>query len=72
MDRVKMGEIAISYLKARFKNGGIALNRIKDELPRITKELGISEEEALEFIEIVVRESVDEVFASEKKLASKA
>ena len=68
MDPKRQGEIALLFFKMKLREqgikGGPALLR---QLGNTAKTLGISINEASEFVEMMVRELVDEVFAESKK-----
>jgi hypothetical protein len=63
MDKKRQGEIALLYLKNRFDNDGFRLSpNMKREIANTAKSIGISLEEAMEFVEILVREMVEKTF----------
>jgi len=66
-DRVK--EIALAYVVHQLKKDGVTLDpeRLGRELGNQAKALGFSKEEILDTYERLVRELVDEVFATLRK-----
>lgn len=63
MDKKRQGEIALLYLKNMFDNDGFRLSpNMKREIANTAKSIGISLEEAMAFVEILVREMVEETF----------
>ena len=67
MDKTRMGEIALLYIKFQLKEKGVRLNpNFKREVGKLAKDIGITLEEALEFHEKIVRGIVEEVFAKQE------
>ncbi|MBT6253981.1 hypothetical protein HOI83_02000 [Candidatus Uhrbacteria bacterium] len=65
MTEERKGEIALRHLKSRMRKEGIRIHPgFREELAEVAKELDITLEEALELSEEIVREIVDEVFAT--------
>jgi hypothetical protein len=63
MDDKRKGEIALRFLKHKFRSDGFGLGRnTQREIGNIAKDIGIPIDEAREFAELLVRELVDEVF----------
>ena len=63
MTEERKGPIALLYLKRKLKDGGIRLKPdMRREIGNEAKELGITTEEATEFVEGLVREMVEAVF----------
>jgi type III secretion system FlhB-like substrate exporter len=63
MDKKRQGEIALLYLKNKLDNDGVILSsNMKREIANTAKSIGISLEEAMEFVEILVREMVEKTF----------
>jgi hypothetical protein len=59
----RKGQIALAYLKARFKDEGIRLKPdMRRQIGNDAAKIGIKPEEALAFVEELVREMVEEVF----------
>lgn len=68
MDYSRKGEIALAYLKCRLREEGVRLSpNLRRQVGNIAKDIGISTEEAMEFIQIIVRELVEETFAEPNK-----
>lgn len=66
MTKERQGEIALMYLKDRIRHDGIHIIDLKRKVHAKAKEIGISAEEAMEFVEIISRELLNEVFSPEK------
>jgi hypothetical protein len=63
MTEERKGQIALLYLKARFKDEGIRLKPdMRRNIGNEAAKIGIPTEEAVEFVEGLVREMVEEVF----------
>jgi len=63
LTKERKGEIALLHLKNRLKSEGIRLKPdMKRQILNEAKEIGIPAEEAVEFVEGLVREMVEEVF----------
>lgn len=63
MDEIRKGQIAVLALKNKLRKDGIHLSpRSRREIASNATDLGISVDEAMEFIEGLVRELVDETF----------
>jgi len=59
----RKGQIALLFLKRKLKDEGIRLKPdMRRQIGNEAKELGISTEEAVEFVEGLVREMVEAVF----------
>ncbi|KKT00334.1 MAG: hypothetical protein UW07_C0024G0007 [Candidatus Nomurabacteria bacterium GW2011_GWF2_43_8] len=68
MDPKRQGEIALLFFKMKLREQGIKVApALLRQLGNTAKTLGISINEASEFVEMMVRELVDEVFAESKK-----
>jgi hypothetical protein len=64
MDDVRKGQLAILFLKHQLREKGVRLTPyFRRELGNVAKEIGVPLDEATQFVEIIVRELVDEVFA---------
>ena len=65
MDDIRKGQIAFLFLKHQMSEKGVRLTpNFKREIGNEAKAVGISIEEATEFVESVVRELVEETFAT--------
>ncbi|HEY0220826.1 MAG TPA: hypothetical protein VGC58_01245 [Candidatus Paceibacterota bacterium] len=59
----RKGQIALLYLKARFKDEGIRLKPdMRRQIGNEATKIGIKADEAVSFVEELVREMVEEVF----------
>ena len=68
MDDIRKGQIAFLFLKHQLREKGVRLTpNFKREIGNEAKAIGISIEEATEFVESVVRELVEETFAKTDK-----
>lgn len=68
MTKERIGELAYLFLKQRLKDEGFTIKSdFKRNLANKAKEVGVSNEEALEFVEGIVGEALDEIFAKAKK-----
>ncbi len=68
MDEVRKGQLACMVLKYKLRKDGIRLTpALQREIANGAKSLGISKDEAIEFLEIIIRELVDETFATSKQ-----
>jgi|TARA_Y100000310_G_C20419739_1_gene686098 hypothetical protein len=64
MDEKRKGELAVMFLKNQLRQKGVRLTpNLKREIGNEAKAIGIDVEEATEFVEIIVRELVEESFA---------
>jgi hypothetical protein len=63
MSKERQGEIALLHLKNKVKNDGIRIggNTLR-QIHATAKELGIRPEEAVEFVETLTRELVEQTF----------
>jgi hypothetical protein len=67
MDKVRMGEIALLFLKDRLMEEGMRLNsNSRKHIIEKAKEIGVPEAEALEFSKIMIEELIAKVFDSNK------
>ena len=63
MDEIRKGQIAFLYLKNKISEEGVRLTpNMRRQIGNTAKAIGISIEEATEFVEIIVRELVEETF----------
>lgn len=63
LTETRRGQIALMFLKFRFRQDGVRIgHHTKRELGSTAKELGILVEEAMAFVEMMVRELVEETF----------
>lgn len=68
MDEIRKGQIALLFIKHRLREKGVRLtSNFKREAGNEAQTIGISTEEAMEFIEGIVREIVEETFAKSNK-----
>lgn len=68
MSKERMGEIALLYMKQKFRDEGIRLTQnFKRQVGNTAKEIGVPTTEALAFVEIIVRELVEETFIDAKE-----
>jgi len=68
MDNVRKGQIALLFLKHQLCEKGIRLTpNLQRQIGNVAKAIGISLEEATEFVESIVREVVEETFAKTNK-----
>ncbi|MBA3733068.1 hypothetical protein H0W91_01695 [Patescibacteria group bacterium] len=59
----RKGELALLFLKTRFKNDGIRLKPdMRRQIGNDAAKIGIKAEEAVAFVEELVREMVEEIF----------
>ncbi len=64
MNEIRKGELALLFLKLYMKQKGVRLTpNLKREVGNEAKAIGINAEEAIEFVEIIIRELVEETFA---------
>jgi len=64
MNKERQGEIALLFLKHRLQTDGVRLTpNIHRDIGNTAKALGISVNEAMEFVEIIVREHVEKTFS---------
>lgn len=64
LDKKRMGEIAYAILKHKYRKEGLRLNPdFRRDIGNQAKDLGIPKDELMAFVEHVVREMVDEMFA---------
>ena len=64
MDNIRKGQIAFLFLKHQLREKGVRLTpNFRREVGNDAKAIGISIEEATEFVELIVRELVEETFA---------
>ena len=62
MSKERQGELAILFLKNQLRNEGIRLKDVKRKVNSEASQVGIPAKEAQEFVEILVRELVEETF----------
>lgn len=62
MSKERQGELAILFLKQQLRNEGIRLKDMKRRVNSEASQIGIPTKEAQEFVEILVRELVEETF----------
>lgn len=64
MDKKRKGELAILFLKYYLSQKGVRINpSLKREIGNQAKAIGVSTEEATEFVETIIYEVVGEAFA---------
>lgn len=64
MDEKRKGELAIKFLKHYLRQKGVRLSpNLKREIGNEAKIIGVDVKEATKFVEIIVRELVEESFA---------
>ena len=64
MDNVRKGEVALLFLKYQLREKGFRFTpNFKREIGNEAKAIGVSLDEATEFVELIVRELVEETFA---------
>ncbi|MEK7603609.1 MAG: hypothetical protein AAB461_00630 [Patescibacteria group bacterium] len=69
MDDIRKGQIALLLLKHQLRKKGVKLTpNIRREIGNDAKAIGISIEEATEFVGLIVRELVEETLAKIEKL----
>ncbi len=66
MTEARRGEIALRFVRRRMKEKGITFANFKRDVGNEAKALDISTEEAMEFIEIMVKELMNEAFPPKK------
>jgi hypothetical protein len=73
MDNVRKGEIALLMIKQKIRREGVILNpeSLRDIKNQADK-LGVPLEEAVEFLEVMTRELVEEMFAKKDELIANA
>lgn len=63
MDDIRKGQIALLLIKHQLREKGVRLTpSLKREIGNEAKAIGISTEEAVEFVEPIIRELVEEMF----------
>lgn len=63
----KKGEIALKYLKERLSREGVKLSKdMKRDIANTAKKIGVDQKDAEQFVEELVRELVEEVFAKKQ------
>ena len=68
MDDIRKGQIALAYLKNKLREKGVRLTpNLRRQAGNTAKAIGISTEEAMEFVEGIVRELVEEAFAPNQR-----
>ena len=68
MDANRKGQIALAYLKNKIREEGVRLTpNFRRQVGNTAKAIGISTEEAMEFVEGVVRELVEETFKPDSR-----
>jgi len=64
MTQERMNQIAFLYVKRKIARDGIHIGQnFKEKLSAEAKEIGIEKEEAMEFMEIIMREEFEKIFA---------
>jgi len=67
-----MGEIALLYVRQRYREKGLHLGpNFNEKVRKTAEELGIPLEEAVEFVETLMREEFEKAFASIKSFTPK-
>ena len=68
MDDIRKGQIAVLLVKHKLRENGVRLTpNLRREIGNDAKSIGISFDEAAEFVELIVRELVEEAFAKTSK-----
>lgn len=68
MDDIRKGQIALLLIKHQLREKGIRLTpNFKREIGNEAKAIGIPIDEAMKFVELVVRELVEEAFAPNQR-----
>jgi hypothetical protein len=62
LTKERTGEIAMLFISYRVRTGGLKLDDVKREMGNMAKEIGITTEEAMEFIEPIFRDELDKAF----------
>ena len=63
MEDIRKGQIAFLFLKQQLRERGVRITpNFRSEIGNISKAIGVSAKEAMEFAEIIVRELVEETF----------
>jgi hypothetical protein len=63
MEDIRKGQIAFLFLKQQLRERGVRITpNFRREIGNISKAIGVSAKEAMEFAEIIVRELVEETF----------
>ncbi|MFH1990338.1 MAG: hypothetical protein ABIJ19_00570 [Patescibacteria group bacterium] len=66
MDEIRKGQIALLLFKQRMREQGIRFKpNMRREVANEAKNIGITVDEAMEFLEIVIGEMFDEAFKKE-------
>lgn len=64
MDEKRKGEIALLLVKNQIKEKGVRISQnLRRDIGNDAKNIGISTDEAMEFMELIVRELVEKTFA---------
>lgn len=64
MDKKRKGELAVKFLKHHLSQKGVRFTpNLRREIGNEAKAINIGAEEAAEFVEIIIRELVEESFA---------
>jgi len=68
MDDIRKGQIALLLIRYQFREKGVRLTpNFRREVGNEAKAIGVPIEEATEFVELIVRELVEETFAKPDK-----
>lgn len=68
MDNIRKGQIALLFVKHRLSEKGVKLTpNFRCEVENEAKAIGISIEDATEFVGLIVRELVEETFVKTDK-----
>jgi hypothetical protein len=68
MDDIRKGQIALLLIKHQLREKGVRLTpNFRREVGNEAKAIGVPIEEATEFVELIVRELVEETFAKPDK-----
>ena len=68
MDDIRKGQIALLLIKHQLREKGVRLTpNFRREVGNEAKDIGVPIGEAMEFVELIVRELVEETFAKPDK-----
>ncbi|HLM84035.1 MAG TPA: hypothetical protein VK254_02405 [Candidatus Bathyarchaeia archaeon] len=71
MSKERIGEIAYALIKAKAKKDGVRYDLIKRELGQVSKDVGVSPEELMEFMRLLNLELHEETFKPPRKSAER-
>ena len=68
MDNIRKGQVAILFVKHVFREKGIHFTpNFRREVGNEAKAIGVSFDEAIEFMELITRELFEEIFPTSNK-----